>query len=179
MPLIGMPYRPRERWWAKNFEPEPPPPRDLGRTLVLRRRIERLAAGVMAMAIAAIVVFFIRGGFLNRMDDTARPDVRYSAQITALAEAQATLAQLNGVLTDQRKTLEERQGALDQLRAEHTALSRVLAVDRAAVDEIFEQQRRMNAQDVWKERGVAFLLGILSGLLTALILHWVQLWRAR
>jgi uncharacterized membrane protein YhhN len=97
MTLIGMPYRQRERWWSNAHKPEPPP-RDLGRTLVLRRRIERLAAGVMAVTIAAIVAFFVQGGFLNRAGQLTVPAATYSAQVTALAEAQATLAQLGEAL---------------------------------------------------------------------------------
>jgi septal ring factor EnvC (AmiA/AmiB activator) len=143
----------------------------------MRRLIERTAAALMVVIIALIIVFFIRGGFLNRPSAEVSAEAHYSGQISALTSAQQTLTKLHSVLADQKRTLEERQRALDLLRVEHTALSKVLAVDKAAVEEIFEQQRRRNERDVWKERAVAFVLGVLSGLLTALILHWIRLWR--
>lgn len=173
MRLIGVHYPRRSRSWQG--QPRQPPDRDYERTLLLRRRIERLTAVLLMSTIAGIVGFFIQGGFLNRAVAPQAADRHYSAQIAALSDAQTTLGQLESILADQKKTLEERQHALYRLQAEHAALSKVLAVDRASVEEIFKQQRQKNEYDVWKERGVAFLLGILSGLLTTIIVHWIKL----
>lgn len=173
MRLIGVDYPRRGRSWKE--QPHHPPGRDYERTLLLRRRLERVTAVLLIAVIAGIVGFFVQGGFLNRAGAPAAADVHYSAQMAALSDARATLGQLDSILADQKKTLEERQRALSQLQAEHAALSKVLAVDRASVEEIFEQQRCENEQDVWKERAVAFLLGILSGLLTTIIVHWIRL----
>lgn len=157
---------------------EPSPPRSLNEALALRKRVATMVMLSLAVAISGIALFFVRGGFLERAGGwRIVPDTGYSEQIDALDNVQSTLSKLDEVLTDQKKTLEERQRALEQLRREHAALRQILAIDQASIEAIFEQQRLRAEREIWKERGVAFLLGILSGLLTALILHWIRLWR--
>jgi uncharacterized coiled-coil protein SlyX len=155
------------------------PRRTLARTLELRQQFEVAMGITLALGIAAIVGFFVQGGFIDRAFDQIPHDTDPGSRLEALAHARRSLIDLDAVLADQRKTMEERQQALRELKTEHEALNKVLAADRNAVEAIFDRQRLKSQEDAWKERGVGFLLGVLSGLLTALILHRIALWRKR
>jgi hypothetical protein len=170
-------YKKRRDWYVKDDDstPQKEAQRGLGELLMVRRRLERLAAALLAVSILALGNFLYQGGFQTAAHWFGQIALWSDEQSSALAAAEARLAQLDSVLANKNKSIEERQLALDALRNEHAALRRVLVVDRLSVDEIFAQEKARNEQDIWKERGVSFLLGILSGLLTALIARWLNI----
>jgi septal ring factor EnvC (AmiA/AmiB activator) len=151
----------------------------LARTLQRRRRIAAASGVFLVASILAIVGFFIKGGFVDLSTDQTFTDSNYASQVAAIAQARDTLIQLDAVLAGQKQTLEDRERLLGKLQGEQESLNKVLSVDRAAIEALFEQQQRRYERDVWAERGVGFVLGVLSGLLTALILHWAKLWSAK
>lgn len=127
-----------------------------------------------------IVVSFISGGIisdLNRKAEEAKAiqnqSPSFTQQINELDRTEIGLKNLQDFVTKQKQELKETQDLLSKLEQEREKIEPLLKADRALVDALLEQyyqiQIRKNEENVWKERGIGFIIGVASSLVASIL----------
>jgi len=86
------------------------------------------------------------------------------AQIQKLDEIQGSLGELQKVLSQQKDRLEKDQLSLETIKKEKERLEPIVKADREIVESILQMQQERFRKQVWKERGIGFLIGFFSSL---------------
>lgn len=98
-------------------------------------------------------------------------------ELEKLRQAEKSLTSLEQFVAEQRKAAIEVQEVVDQLASEQKKLEPVVEADRATVDAVLRAHSDSQKADVWKERGIGFVLGILSSFIVSPYwISWSKYW---
>ncbi|HXQ38177.1 MAG TPA: hypothetical protein VN843_29500 [Anaerolineales bacterium] len=93
----------------------------------------------------------------------------YTATLADIENISKKLSSLAEFLTRERKRVEESEATLNRLKNEKTELEPVVSAQRETVNAILTAHAKATASRAWKERALAFLIGVITSLLATLL----------
>ena len=137
---------------------------------------------ILTGIVTGIVAIILAGGitYLDKIDREKRENKRlesldYQGQIKQLDEMEGNVTQLLEFVINQRKTLQETEDAISNLKVEKEKLQPLVDTDRAVVESIFRAQEERASSNIWRERSIGFGLGIVASLIASFIWFVVAL----
>ena len=130
----------------------------------------KLTASVI-VAIAAISIQVFEG---HKKEKVKQENATYEKQFERLTQVQASINDLAEFVTQQQQQLRKSQETLNTLEREKEKLKPIVESDRQVVDAILQLQAEKTKQNVWVERGIGFLIGIVGSLIASVIWTLVQ-----
>lgn len=105
------------------------------------------------------------------LSDIKPPDetAAYQEQLTKLTDVENSLANLKTFVHEQKEHLANSQSILDGLNAKHDKLKQVVSHDESVVNAVLDVYQERQQNNVWRERAIGFLIGILSSLIASVI----------
>ncbi|SFP39790.1 hypothetical protein SAMN05216601_110206 [Ectopseudomonas composti] len=97
----------------------------------------------------------------------------YSEQFELLRSTEKNLNDLSVFISSQKSEIEAAKSLIQDLETKKSELEPIVTANQDVVDAIFLQQRRDIDENIWVERGISFLLGILASLIATVIWHFV------
>jgi len=91
----------------------------------------------------------------------------YTSMIANIEDVGKKLSDLALFLSRERERVEESKATVKRLRSEHTQLEPVVTADRKIVDAILAVHAKAIASRAWKERALAFMMGVVTSLLAS------------
>jgi chromosome segregation ATPase len=88
----------------------------------------------------------------------------FNRQAEAIAKALLAVNELTGYLERQQAEVKERNRIIASLKEEEGKIRPLVQADRATVSAILEAEARQRRQEIWLERGLSFVLGVISSL---------------
>lgn len=93
----------------------------------------------------------------------------YQAQVVQLNETEHNIKNLLTFVQAQKDSLRETEETLQKLKSERDKIQPLLQLDKSTLETIFKvQEERANA-NVWRERGIGFISGLLASLLASFV----------
>jgi len=134
---------------------------------VLRHSVVQIVTAALAtlLGILGIVV----GSLTVGPDQQIRIDESYRRQLEELDVIQQNIGKFSSFVETQKRELEVRQEAVVSLQSEQEKLKRLVGQDRKVVEAIFEEQERRARNNVWGDRLIGIIVGVLGSLVANLI----------
>lgn len=131
----------------------------------------------VAALVATIATPVIRSFFglssIERIEETAIDKLKQLDQV------ELTMKQLQSFIDNQRKELTETNEVLLQLKSKKNELQSIVNAEEATVEAIFRLQEKRAAANIWYERFVGFLIGVISSIIASIILDGVSIKMAK
>lgn len=140
----------------------------------LKPLLTAIATGIVASTLAGGITY------LDKIDREKREHKRlesldYQGQIQQLDEMEHNVTQLLEFVTNQKKTLQETEDAIANLKVEKEKLQPLVETDRAVVEALFRAQEERANSNIWRERWIGFGLGVVASLIASFIWFVVAL----
>jgi hypothetical protein len=133
-----------------------------------KRRDSSGEAGGCLLVIAILVGgYFAYRHFQNKTQATST----YAQQIAALGRAQQDLNSLLQFVDSQRVELHTREQILGDLRRQDAELRPVVEADKRVVESVLAAEERRRRTDLWFERMVGFIGGVVSSIVGTYLLE--------
>jgi hypothetical protein len=132
-----------------------------------RSFIRLLAYTNLIVLAGAVFVFYV--GKEIRLEEKRKQSLSYSQQLDSLNSVQQSLNNLIDFVDLQKRKLRESEDVVDTLKAEQEKLEPVVATNRQVIEAILDLQSRKAQADVWKERGIGFLSGIIASVIASFL----------
>ncbi len=100
----------------------------------------------------------------------SKHEFEYSSQLKTLDNVSDNLARLQTFVNDQKRNLVESEKAIKELKEEEKKIKPVIEADRKTIEAIFRLQSEVSARKLWLDRGISFILGVISSMLATLII---------
>lgn len=130
----------------------------------------KLAASIIVSIVAISIQFFEK----HEKEKVKQENATYEKQLERLTQVQASINDLAQFVTQQQQQLRKSQETLITLEREKEKLKPIVESDRQIVDAILQLQAEKSKQNVWIERGMGFLIGIVGSLIASVIWTVVQ-----
>lgn len=132
--------------------------------------------------LTAFIIFVVAAmiTYLDQADRQKRESKRleslnYQEQIEQLDNTESSIKQLLQFVNLQKKSLQETEDTISQLKTEKEKLQPLVESDRAVVEAIFKAQEERTNSNVWRERWIGFGFGVLASLIASFIWFVVAL----
>jgi cell shape-determining protein MreC len=136
---------------------------------------------VALQLIISIVVALVAGGIqyyqYYKRERLREQNLKYEKQLEILDQVQQSIDNLKNFVNKQREQLKSQQDVLETLKSEKKKLEPIVKADRDVVESLFRIQAERNKSNIWVDRLVGFLLGIVGSLLASMI--WTTVRRRR
>lgn len=149
------------------------------RWLRVYRRNARLTVVVTLVAVCVSVGagILVEKHDRETRESKIRENLTYYEQLRQLDQVRAGLADLISFVDLQKKSLKEAQEVVEKLQKERESLSAVVEAEREVVEAIFRLQSERSQREVWRERGLGFVLAVFASVLASFLYRLVR--RAR
>jgi fructose-specific phosphotransferase system IIC component len=128
------------------------------------------AGNIFYSIIGGLGVFTSFVGVYVFRDQFVQPDTNsYSTVLAQVSKMGKQLSDLGLFLEQESKRVADTEDILSKLQEEKTKLEPVILSQRETVDAILAAHSKRNASNVWKERVMGFVLGLLASLLAGII----------
>jgi len=118
--------------------------------------------------------FFIGTRLYDLYPIKSAPPNIFTVQINTLENVSKNLTILQKFIAEQKAQLIESEKTLTRLKNEEEKLKPVIEADRKTVEAILKMQSEIIDKNIWIERSVAFILGVLSSLFATFILSFLK-----
>lgn len=127
-----------------------------------------LFTGILASLLVAGITY------LDHVDREKRENKRlesldYQNQIHQLDQMEANVKQLLAFVDNQKKTLQETEDTISNLKSEKEKLQPLVETDRAVVEALFKAQEERADASIWRERWIGFGFGVAASLIASFI----------
>lgn len=134
----------------------------------LKPVITSLFTGILASLLAGGITY------LDYIDREKRENVRlesldYQNQIQQLDQMETNVKQLLAFVDNQKRTLQETEDTISNLKSEKEKLKPLVETDRAVVEAIFKAQEERTNANIWRERWIGFGFGLAASLVASFV----------
>jgi len=136
----------------------------------VKNTITVLVGSVAAVLIVLTVVERVRKE--NELERKRRENLSYVAQGEALNKVKDSLNSLLEFVDSQNVKLRESEDLVNHLKTEQEKLRPIVETNRQVIDAILDLQYQKSRSDVWLDRGLGFLTGILTSVIAAFLLRF-------
>ena len=133
----------------------------------------------MLVVIAVGVLGLFDIGNTIQSEAKRRENLSYTQQVENLNKVQESLNDLTQFVELQRERLKESEDIVNNLKTEHEKLKPVVEADRKTIEALFDLQYQKSRSDIWKERGIGFILGVLGSVVASFIYGLMSRFRNR
>jgi vacuolar-type H+-ATPase subunit I/STV1 len=135
-------------------------------------RLKPYLTSVLTAFLATVLAASIT--YLDKVDRDKREAKRlesqsYQQQLEQLNQTEITIRQLLEFVDVQKKTLQETEDTISELKSEKQKLQPLVESDRAVVEAIFRAQEDRVSANVWRERWIGFGFGVLASLVASFV----------
>ncbi|GKV83372.1 MULTISPECIES: hypothetical protein [Pectobacterium] len=135
-------------------------------------KVRPVVTSLLTVALAAILATGIT--YLDHVDREKRENKRlenldYQNQIQQLDQMETNVKQLLAFVDNQKKTLQETEDTISNLKSEREKLQPLVETDRAVVEALFKAQEDRANANVWRERWIGFGFGVAASLIASFI----------
>jgi hypothetical protein len=92
----------------------------------------------------------------------------FNNQLTQMENAESILKRLLVFVQNQRDQLKESQTRIEELKKEHEKIKPLIKADRQILESFFWAQEKRQRTNIWKERWIGFVFGILASLIASI-----------
>ena len=110
----------------------------------------------------------------SKKEKDRQSNLVYHKQIESLNNVENNIKDLLAFVEIQKKQLRQSQDVLTELKKEEQNLRPIVETDRGVVNAILEAQAKQTKQDLWKDRGIGFALGILASLIASILFSAIR-----
>ena len=96
-------------------------------------------------------------------------NINYETQVNQLDDMENNVRELLSFVVAQKKTVQETEDAITNLKSEHQKLKPLVETDKAIVEAFFQAQEERVSSNVWRERWIGFGFGIVASLVASFI----------
>ncbi|WP_417316387.1 hypothetical protein [Cycloclasticus pugetii] len=135
-------------------------------------KLKPVLTSVLTGVLASLLIAGI--AYLDQVDREKREGKRlesldYQNQIQQLNQMESNVLQLLAFVDNQKKTLQETEDTILNLKLEKEKLQPLVETDRAVVEALFKAQEDRANENVWRERWIGFGFGIAASLIASFI----------
>lgn len=129
----------------------------------------------LAISLAAISVITTTISIFSEFDKERRnlllkeKNKSFQTQIVQLNETEKNIKNLLAFVQTQKDSLHETEQALQKLKSERDKIQPLLQVDRATLETFFKVQEERATANVWRERVIGFISGLVASLLASVL----------
>jgi uncharacterized protein HemX len=130
-------------------------------------RIEKLKMLLIVIALPIALTFSIVDK--HRKEKEREANLVYHKQMESLNTVEQNIKNLMTFVERQKQQLRESEDLVTGLKSEEEQLRPVVEADRKVVAAILDAQAQRNRANVWKDRVIAFFLGVLASLVASVL----------
>ena len=132
--------------------------------------LKNIIASLLIGSLTALTGSFIVGHIIKK----PQHEITFSNQLKTLDEVSKNLATLQRFVSNQKDKLIESEKTLTKLKDEEKILRPAIEADRKTIEAIIKLQSDIAGRNIWLERSIAFLLGVLSSLFATIIIGFLK-----
>lgn len=149
-------------------------------TQELRGKGNRLERAKMLLTLIALLIVIPFALFdKNREEKERQENLVYHKQMESLDEVEANVKDLMEFVKLQKEQLRKNEDIIADLKTEEQQLRPVVTANRSVVNAILDAQTRKNRANIWKDRIIAFGLGVLASLIASILFTAIRKVAAR
>ncbi len=107
--------------------------------------------------------------YLSQDNTSQSESNEYTSVISDIKNMGVRLSQLNKFLTREQKRVADTEASIMRLQNEQTILEPIVLSQRQTVEAVLAAYTKRTASNIWKERIISFILGIVTSLLASII----------
>ncbi len=124
------------------------------------------------LPIAVAILGSILMLFSLRLDKVE--DITVSNQISEIENIENSLKNLSVFLEHQKKEIYHTNEVIEKLKKDRAIFDSISHVDEQTIENIMAIQQRVSHRNIWKELGIAFVMGIITSIIAGRILSFIK-----
>ena len=115
----------------------------------------------------AMVLVIILPDFFSRQELSENSD--YRQQLEQLNQVESNISEFLAFIEEQKVELKDAEETIAALESEQQTLEPIVQSNRDVVEALFQVQEERTKANVWRERGIGFILGTFASLVASLL----------
>jgi hypothetical protein len=124
---------------------------------------------ILIMIPAMLIAFGMEYYKKHEAEKLREQNLVYEKQLEVLDNVQSSIDNLKLFVARQKTQLQEQQAVVEKLKSEQSVLKPVVEANKEVVEALFKLQAQHNSANVWVDRAIGFLLGIVGSLIASII----------
>jgi sensor c-di-GMP phosphodiesterase-like protein len=143
--------------------------------LMEKRKKQKNLISWITSAIISIIIAVIFSSILSIFSDFFSKDKKLKdnksiqIKINELDNVKSSLLNLNTFIEEQKTIIIEQQKIIDKLQEKNNELEPIVNSNQKTVDAIIKESERKTKKNIWKERFIGIIMGIISSLIAGFL----------